>query len=1004
MFRNIRLSHLLLGSAALSGLVCSPAVAQGAASAARQFTFDVPAQDLGNALLAFSRRTGLQLASSPALLKGARGQRLRGRMTAEEALARLTAGSDLDGRIVDGTVTVVRHMRFATAEVPAPAVALGGATAQTAGGPDSQLGQSADVATDIVVTGYRESIAKAQQIKKAATGSQDVILAQDISAFPDQNLAEALQRIPGVAITRDSGEGRQISLRGLGADFTRTQLNSMEVLTNTSSGLDSRSSVNRSRSFDYSIFASELFNKVIVEKSYAAEQDEGGIGGTVGLFTAKPFDYNGLTVVASAKGQTNQYTKTVTPRLVGLISDRWGNFGVLASVAYGTADTVEFGYRNWNWSQINFGARNVGPAVSAADRALLVNAAGAGRVWNSRAQTYATFFNKRERLGITTALQYHPNDRTDVTLDVLYGKLNNDRTSGVIGAAGTNGIAANNVTGTQVLTGVTFDDFNDIVGASFDHVDMRTESKVTHDETTFWQAALNGHTDLSSNLTVNFLGGWSRSTFDSSYAQVLLEAVNKSYSFSGLNTGSPRTSYGFDTTDASQWDLQGLETRADRITSEFYNSKAELAWTVGSGSTIKAGAGFKRFTNSGWQRKVNPNYEDKPGNPDVPTSVLTDSTLAPYVIGDVAGTYALLGQSTTVDPSNTVAGTAYDLLEKTYGAYLQYDLNTQLGSIGLRANVGVRYYHTDLGSSGTALVGSTLVPVNVTNSYDGFLPAANLAFDLSRSVVFRLSGNRNLSRPALSDMRAAGTLNLATFGGTISAGNPNLAPFKADSVETSLEYYDGQRGSLAIGAFYKKMDSYITSETQLVAYNTTGYPTALLPIGVDPAVLVNYTRPINGPGASIKGIEIAAKRDFDFLPAPFDRLGVLGNVTLARGSTDVIFSGAAVRLPLPNLSKFSTNATVYYDTDRWGIRGSLATRSRYRWGNGGNGNIGEYIKGSTNVDASAYVNLTRQFKLTLDVINITDEPIVQYADGTAKRVMTNTVSGRTFAFGGTMRF
>ncbi|MEX6834080.1 hypothetical protein AB2D10_34055, partial [Pseudomonas aeruginosa] len=76
---------------------------------------------------------------------------------------------------------------------------------------------------------------------------------------------------------------------------------------------------------------------------------------------------------------------------------------------------------------------------------------------------------------------------------------------------------------------------------------------------------------------------------------MLLESVDKSYSFSGLNTGSPRTSYGFDTTDASQWDLQGLETRADRITSEFYNSKAELAWTVGSGSTIKAGAGFKRF-------------------------------------------------------------------------------------------------------------------------------------------------------------------------------------------------------------------------------------------------------------------------------------------------------------------------------------------------------------------------------------------------------------------------
>lgn len=999
MFRKIHLSHFLLSSAALSGLIGLPVAAHAVPSMPRQFTFELPAQDMSEALLAFSRLTGLQLASSPALLKGARSKRLNGRMTAEEALARITAGSDLEGKIVGDTVTVVRHMRFATANALTPMVAAG-ADGQSEASSEAQFDQP----TDIVVSGYRESVAKAQQIKRAATGSQDVILAQDIAAFPDQNLAEALQRVPGVALTRDSGEGRQISLRGLGADFTRTQLNGMEVLTNTSSGLDSRSSVNRTRSFDYSIFASELFNKVVVEKSYAAEQDEGGIGGTIGLNTAKPFDYKGRTIVASAKAQSNQYTKTITPRLVGLVSQHWGDFGFLASAAYSTADTIEFGYRNWNWSQINFGAANVGPAVSAADRALLVNATGTNRIWNSRAQTYATFFNKRERLGLTTALQYHPNERTDLTLDVLYGKLNNDRRSGVIGAAGTNGVAANNITGTQVLTGVSFDQYNDIVGASFDHVDMRTESKVTHDQTTFWQAALNGHTDLSDTLTASVLAGWSRSTFDSSYTQVYLEAVNKSYAFSGLNTGSPRNTYGFDITDASKWDLQGLETRADRILSEFYNTKAELAWRVGSGSTIKAGAGFKRFTNSGWQQKVAPSYEDKPGIPRVPTSVLSDSSLAPYIIGDVAGTYALLGQSTTVNASNTVTGTAYDLREKTYGAYLQYDLKTRLGGIGLRANFGVRYYHTDLGSSGTALVGGVLVPVNVTNSYHGFLPAANLAFDLSPSLVFRLSGNRNLSRPALSDMRAAGTLNLASFGGSIAAGNPNLSPFIADSVEGSLEYYDGQRGSLAIGAFYKHMKSYITSETQLVAYNTTGYPDALLPAGVDPSVMVNFTRPINGPGASIKGIEIAAKRDFDFLPAPFDKLGVLGNVTVADGSTPVYYSGVAVSLPLPTLSKLSSNATLYYDTPRWGVRGSVATRSRYRWGNGGNGNIGEYIKGSTNVDASAYLNVTPTFKVSVEAINITDQPIVQYADGTAQRVMTNTVSGRTLSFGASMRF
>ncbi|MFC3581907.1 TonB-dependent receptor [Sphingomonas hylomeconis] len=993
MIRTGRLSHLLFCSVALASVAWSPAMAQPTVSAKqRQFDFNLPAQSMTEALLAFSRVTGLQVATSPAKLNGLKANRLRGRMPAAEALRVLTAGTAIDGRIVGDTVVLERQDRADFAQAADAAETASVASDEQNGG------------EDIVVTGYRESLSRALQLKRSATGSQDVIVAQDIAAFPDQNLAEALQRIPGVAITRDSGEGRQISLRGLGADFTRTQLNGMEVLTNTASGLDSRSSVSRSRSFDYSIFASELFNQVTVEKSYAAEQDEGGIGGTIGLHTAKPFDYPGLTAVVSAKGQVNQYSKSLTPRLVGLVSDRWGDFGALVSVAYSKAETIETGYRNWNWSQINFRAANVGPNISAADRALLVNATGANRVWNSRAQTYATWFNERERLGITAALQYHPSDRTDVTLDILYGKLSNNRETDVLGAAGTNGVSANDITGTQVLTDVTFDEHNSIVAASFDGVDMRTETRNTHDTTDFWQVALNGRTEITDTLSVKVLGGWSRSKFYSTYDQVYLEAVGKSYSFSGINGGNPTNTYGFNPADPAQWTVQGAESRDDGIDSEFYNAKGELAWRIAEGSTLKAGASYKHFENGGLQRRAQYNYDGKTGLPAVPTRVIPYTSRTPYIIADIDGAYQALGISGTVNASNAIAGADYAVREKTVAAYVQYDLDTRLGEVGVRANLGLHYYHTSLNSSGMALTGTTLTPVNITNSYDGFLPAANLAFDLNRSLVLRVSANRNVSRAALSDMRAAATINVAAFGGTISAGNPNLAPFIADSVEGSLEYYDGKRGSLAIGVFYKKMKSFITTETTPVPYNTTGFPLSLLLPGQDPAILFNYTRPVNGPGASIKGVEIAAKRDFDFLPAPFDGLGVLGNLTLADGKTDVLFSGAPVNLPLTNLSKVSTNATLYYDTGRWGVRGSAAMRSKYRWGSGGNGNIGEYIKGTTNFDASAYVNVTPQLQLTLEAINIGNEPLVQYADKDAKRMMTNTTSGRTILFGATMRF
>ena len=979
MFVARRLAYLLLCSAAIT-TVSAPAVAQ----TQRQFDFDLPAQPLSDALVTFSRVTGLQVATSPATLAGLRSGGLRGRMSAAEALRHLTAAATVEAQIVGDTVTIERRDLYGAADATADAPMLADASGDG----------------DIVVTGFRESVARAEQLKRAAVGTQDVILAQDIAAFPDQNLAEALQRVPGIAITRDSGEGRQISLRGLGPDFTRTQLNGMEVLTNTSSGLDSRGTVSRNRSFDYSIFASELFNRVTVEKSYAAEQDEGGIGGTVGLRAAKPFDYPGNTLVVSAKGQVNQYTDKLTPRFVGLASGRWGDVGVLVSAAYSKADTIEWGYRNWNWSQINFGAANVGPGIAADVRNMLVNAKGADRVWNSRAQTYASWFNERERLGITSAFQYHPNDRTDVTLDVLYGRLRNKRETDVLGAAGTNNVSSNDIRGTQVLTGVTIDRYNSITSASFSGVDMRSETRDTRDQTDFWQVALNARTEITDALTASALAGWSKSVFNSSYDQAFLEAVNQSYTFSNLDTDEPRNTYGFDVTDASFWDPMQAQSQTNR---EFYNAKGELAWAVGGGSTLKAGAAFKQFANGAWERRKTFNFS-RTGTPDVPTRLTPYSSFIPYVIADIDGTYEALGLDNTLTAANITTGSDFRLRERSWTGYVQYDLNTTMGGIGLRANAGLRYYRTNLLSEGNALVGTTLTPVSISNDYDGFLPAANVALDLTPSLVFRINANRNLSRPALSDMRAAASISVSNFGGTISAGNPNLKPFIADSVDASLEYYDGQRGSLAIGVFYKKMKSFITTETTPVPYNTTGFPTSLLLPGQDPSIVYNYTRPVNGEGADIKGIELAAKRDFDFLPGVLRYLGALGNVTLADGSTDVLYSGVPVNLPLTALSKLSTNGTIYFDTDRFGIRGSIATRSRYRGGSGGNGNIGEFYTPQTNYDASAYFNVTPQLKLTLEALNISNQRIIQYADRDARRMMTNTVSGRTILFGATMRF
>lgn len=290
--------------------------------------------------------------------------------------------------------------------------------------PQVALAQEADddMIEQIVVSGFRSSLIKAKDLKKDALGSQDSILAEDIADFPSLNLAESIQRIPGVTITREAGEGRQISLRGLNADFTQVQLNGMEALGTSSSAMDSRGTTNRSRSFDFNIFASELFNQIDVKKSYSAEMDEGGIGGTVKLYTAKPFDYDGMKAVVSAQAGDNSLTEDTSPRLAALISNTWGDFGALFSLAYSKRDTAEQGYNTYRWRPRDAQGSDIS-ALSAADQ----DAVNSGELRFSRGSRYSQFNSEQTRVGATVALQYRPSANLSFDLDALYGTLDSDR-------------------------------------------------------------------------------------------------------------------------------------------------------------------------------------------------------------------------------------------------------------------------------------------------------------------------------------------------------------------------------------------------------------------------------------------------------------------------------------------------------------------------------------------------------------------------------------------------
>ena len=986
---------------ALAVALAAPAMAQAhAADAAfaRQMHFDIAASDLRVAISQFSKMTGLQVVVAPGAVSGRRTTGVRGAFTVREALDQLLRGTNLAAAVRGGVVVLKPALVPAPARV-ARAKPLRVADANKAPVPVAE--EEAPQETEIVVSGYRQSLKAAQDLKRIAVGAEDDILATDIAAFPDLNLAESLQRIPGIAITRDGGEGRQIALRGLGADFTRTQLNGMEVLGNTASGMDNRGGVSRSRAFDYSLFASELFNRVSVQKSFSAEQDEGGIAGTVQLTSAKPFDYDGTKFVVSAKGQINDNTRDITPRVVGLASFHKGDFGALVSVAYSEIKTNEFGYRNWGWGKAIYGAANIGPNIDAATRAKLL----AG-VYQPQAESPSSWYTDRRRLGVTTSLQYHPGSAFKIDVDFLYGRLWDHRDDYAIASAGSNALTGTSITGGQIIQTAVIDDTNTLRAASFTGIDERSEHHIVENHTDFYQGVANASWKITDRLTLHALGGYEESDFGQPvFDKVFLEAKNMAFSYD-TRPIIPVNTYGKDLTDPNNWTLQRLDTQENRITSQYANGKLDAAYALNDTLTFKAGGEFKHFINSGYQYN-NKVFHNVPANIAIPNDLkqlVKPDTLIQYIVGNVDGVYAYIGDPRNLTAANLQAGSDYRVDERTWAGFAQIDLDTMLGGMRLRANAGVRYYSTDLTSSGHLATGSGLVPVSIGTNSNGWLPSANIALDVTKDLVVRLSASRNVNRPALGDLAAAGSITTRPNGGSVSLGNPFLQPYTATSVEGSIEYYMDNHGFASLGFFYKKMDSFITSSTKQIPYGQTGLPLSLLIQGEDANTIFDVSQPINGPGADIKGIEVAFQHDFTFLPGALKHLGVVANGTWFDGHQTALYGGVPKRLPLFNLSRWAANATLYYENKLWGVRVSDAYRSKYLT-SAGNAidNSGDGIGATNNVDFQAHYNILPGVRLIVEGINLTNEPIRQ-SIGAANRTEVYTTAGRTFTFGVSAEF
>jgi len=293
---------------------------------------------------------------------------------------------------------------------------------------------------EIVITGFRASLQNALSQKRRSDQIIDAITAEDIADFPDANLAESIQRLPGVSIDRDNGEGRSITVRGLGGDFQMTRLNGADALA-VAGGSSSDAGANRTRGFDFNTFASELFSNIKVTKTTAAVNDEGSLGAIIDLTTGRPLAYKDNRYLLGVEGEYRENGGTWNPRLTALVSHRLSDsFGLLASVAYQEQEqqidrysrsigAFEYLYRN---SQI--------PGVTPPTFGF-ARPGGTGPTRGSDPAAYALLspttiipalpsINRQDlsydRLGATATAQWKPSRRTEVILDGVYSRYRQD--------------------------------------------------------------------------------------------------------------------------------------------------------------------------------------------------------------------------------------------------------------------------------------------------------------------------------------------------------------------------------------------------------------------------------------------------------------------------------------------------------------------------------------------------------------------------------------------------
>lgn len=867
-----------------------------------------------------------------------------------------------------------------------------------------------------VVGSFRGSLASALNQKRFETGATDTIKAEDIADFPDLNLAESLQRIPGVAISRVAGEGRQISVRGLGPDFTRVRINGMEAQS-TSGGTDAIGGANRGRGFDFNTFSSDLFSELTVRKTASANVEEGSLGATVDLRTARPFDYDGLTFAANVQAGYNDKSEEIDPKGSFLFSNinEDGTFGYLISAAFSERNIQDEGFSTVRWNNVNdFGSYR--GATSGRE----LDAINEG--FRPRLPRYDSYIHNVKRTGLATALEYRPSQETRFNLDILYSKDDSTRQEAFMQGI----LNGNGQTGPMNVLDYEIYNTNTVTFASFENALIRNELRYDELSTDFLQFTLSGQHQLTDNLKIDAMVGRAKSEFDNPIQTTVVMqkgGQNFSYDYRGNKRGNPELLFGAGVFDPNGWTTNSVRLRPLGAENTFDNAGINIEYILTDALTLRSGLHYKKFEfETREARRQNENAAGVVMSPDLITQY--SAGVGPYanwLVPDLAAIdaryniYSNTGDFAVSTDFRRVDN--YSAEEKTVGAYIQLAFDTEFGDTGFRGDIGGRFIKTDQSSTAWATLGGSQQLITADHDYNEFLPSLNLVFEPMDDVIIRFGYAEVLARAGLGSIRPNVSVSVSGGARSVSGGNPTLEPTKAKTYDLGLELYFDNESLLGVALFRKDIDSYVQGLRETKLFTETGLPVqaAIDACNAGPGYGADCNEniewqtntPLNGPGGNLYGFEIQYQMPFSFLPEFWNRFGFIGNYTYVKAQMDYINNTGVVLATrdLQGLSEATRSATLYYEDDKFAARVSLADRSRYLTNAiGRDNNDMEGTNATRNIDASLSYQLTDNWKVTFEALNLTNEVDDQWVDSSGNRLTYYHATGRQYYLGAQYKF